>query len=71
MNIITDPNSKSICENGGVATTCLSQIPFTINGCDNIGFAFAISPNRSPNICGKCFLLLFTGEGKYEAKKKS
>ena len=69
MNIITDPNSKSICDDGGVATTCLSQIPFTINGCDNIGFAFAASPGESSKNCGKCYLLEFTGEGKYETQK--
>ena len=66
MNIITDKYSKSMCE-GGIATTCLSQIPFIINGCDNIGFAFAACPSN--NACGRCAILEFTGEGKYETKK--
>ena len=68
MNILNDLNAKSICENGGISTTCLSQIPFTINGCDDIGFAFGAVPSFYPNTCGKCFLLQFTGEGKYETK---
>ena len=32
MNILTDKNSKNICESGGISTTCLSQVPFTIDG---------------------------------------
>ena len=44
--------------------TCISQIPFTIDGCSNIGFAFAAVPTNAA--CGRCFELTFTGEGKYE-----
>jgi hypothetical protein len=69
MNLIQDHSSKNICE-GGPAATCLSQIPFIMDGCDNIGFAFAAVPGHSPT-CGRCFLLEFTGQGKYESKKKS
>ena len=47
--------------------TCTSQIPFTIDGCSNLGFAFAAVPGYSP-MCGRCFLLTFTGTGKYETK---
>ena len=61
MNIITDKHAVSICE-GGPSTMCLSQIPFTIEGCNNMGFAFAAFSGR--NNCGKCFLLEFTGKGK-------
>ena len=68
MNILTDKNTKSKCD-GGPATTCLSQKGFTINGCDNLGFAFAAVPGAGAKICGRCFLLEFTGEGKYETKK--
>ena len=32
MNILTGKNSKNICESGGISTTCLSQVPFTIDG---------------------------------------
>ena len=56
MNFIEDYSAKSKCE-GGPATTCLSQIPFTIDGCDNIGFAFASVQSPNKNLCGKCFLL--------------
>lgn len=52
---------------GGSATTCKSQAAFTINGCDNMGFAFAAAPNNAA--CGRCYELTFTGEGKYETKK--
>ena len=67
MNLINDFHSKNICE-GGPAAACLSQIPFTINGCDNLGFAFGAVPGYASNLCGRCFLLEFTGEGKYETK---
>ena len=67
MDLIKDYSAKSICE-GGPAATCLSQIPFMLDGCDNIGFAFAAVPGET-KVCGKCFLLEFTGEGKYESKK--
>ena len=34
MTILTDIKAKSVCNgDDGIATTCLSQIPFTINGC--------------------------------------
>ena len=67
MNIISNPNESSMCD-GGRSTTCLSQIPFTIKGCDNLGFAFGAVPGAGPNVCGRCFLLSFTGQGKYETK---
>ncbi len=54
----------SICS-GGQQTTCLSQIPFTVNGCDNMGFAFAAVPGADGGTCGKCYQLTFTGKGKY------
>ena len=68
MNILTDKYTKSKCD-GGASTTCLSQIPFTIDGCDELGFAFASVPGSGPNVCGRCFALEFTGYGKYETKK--
>ena len=67
MNVISNPNESSMCD-GGRSTTCLSQIPFTIKGCDNLGFAFGAVPGAGPNVCGRCFLLSFTGQGKYETK---
>ncbi len=66
-NVISDKNAQSMC-NGGPATTCLSQIPFTESGCSNMGFAFAAVPGGGPSICGRCFELTFTGFGKYETK---
>lgn len=59
----TDWGAKSVCD-GGPMATCISQVPFTISGCDNIGFAFAAVPTNAA--CGRCFELSFTGEGKYE-----
>ena len=56
--------SGSVCS-GGAGATCLSQIPFTVNGCDNMGFAFAAVPASNGGQCGKCFQLTFTGKGKY------
>ncbi|MCF0215888.1 MAG: hypothetical protein HUK21_05395 [Fibrobacteraceae bacterium] len=63
-NKINDPNSTSIC-NGGPASTCVSQIPFTISGCDNIAFAFAAVPASDGGKCGHCYELTFTGKGHY------
>ena len=65
-SILTDKSAVDVCQ-GGVAMTCTSQIPFTIDGCDNVGFAFAAVPGNSP-MCGRCLLLTFTGTGKYETK---
>ena len=41
MNIIDDKSAISLCH-GGPATTCFRI--FTIDGCDNMGFSFAILP---------------------------
>ena len=59
----SDWGAASVCD-GGPMATCISQIPFTIDGCSNIGFAFAAVPTNAA--CGRCFELTFTGEGKYE-----
>ena len=67
QNVLSDKYTKNICD-GGTSTTCTSQIPFTIEGCDNLGFAFASVPGGS-GICGRCFALEFDGYGKYESKK--
>ena len=47
--------------------TCTSQIPFTVDGCDEYGFAFAAVPASNGGDCGKCFQLTFTGEGHYNS----
>ena len=65
MNTLTDYSAKSMCE-GGPATTCLDQIPIVVN--DQLAYAFAASPGGGANVCGKCFQLTFTGQGKYETK---
>ena len=66
MNVLTNKFAKNICESGGVSTTCLPQIPFTIDGYDEYGFAFAVIPGEGTNVCGRCFELSFIGEGKWE-----
>ena len=68
QKVITDKSTKSICDDGGTSYTCLSQYPFTLNGCSNIGFAYAAVPAAGAKVCGRCFELSFTGEGKYETK---
>ncbi len=68
QNVLSNKYARSLCENGGESTTCLSQSPFTINGCDQLGFAFAAVP-AGKGVCGRCFALEFTGEGKYESRK--
>lgn len=59
-----DYGAQSVCS-GGNAATCLSQIPFTIDGCKEYAFAFAAVPASNGGQCGKCFQLTFTGKGKY------
>ena len=54
----------SICSGGG-QTTCTSHIPFTIDGCTDMAFAFAAVPASNGGDCGKCFQLTFKGTGKY------
>ena len=60
----TDWGGQSVCT-GGQMMACTSQIPFTIDGCDDMGFAFAAVPASDGGSCGKCFQLTFTGNGKY------
>ena len=60
--------NKSVCDGQGTAMACTSQIPFTVNGCTSMGFAFAAVPGDAGPSCGKCYELTFTGEGKYETK---
>jgi len=67
-NKISDANATSMCD-GGNAGACLSQIPFMVDGCDNIGFAYAAVPSADGATCGKCYQLTFTGKGKYETKQ--
>jgi hypothetical protein len=66
-NTISDKNARSMCD-GGPATTCISQVPFVDSGCSTVGYAFAAVPGGGPSICGRCFELSFTGQGKYETK---
>ena len=63
----TDWGGQSVCD-GGQMMTCTSQIPFTVSGCSDMGFAFAAVPAGLGGQCGKCFQLTFTGSGKYETK---
>lgn len=58
--------SGSVCS-GGQGATCTSQIPFTIDGCTEMAFAFAAVPAANGGSCGKCFQLTFTGEGHYSS----
>ena len=58
--------SGSVCS-GGAGATCTSQIPFTIDGCTEMAFAFAAVPAANGGSCGKCFQLTFTGEGHYSS----
>ena len=61
-----DWGGGSICS-GGQLMTCTSQIPFTVSGCDNLGFAFAAVPASNGGQCGHCYELTFTGAGHYES----
>ena len=67
QNVLYDHNTQSLCS-WGSSTTCLTQRPFTIDGCNELGFAFASVPAGNYGSCGKCFALEFTGEGKYETR---
>lgn len=60
----TNWGDGSICS-GGQQMTCTSQIPFTIDGCTDMGFAFAAVPAADGGSCGKCYQLTFNGTGKY------
>jgi hypothetical protein len=65
MNRLNDNDAKSMCE-GGPSTACLDQIPMVVN--DNLAYAFGAVPGNGPNVCGQCFELTFTGQGKYESR---
>ena len=62
----TNWGDGSICS-GGSQMTCISQIPFTVDGCSDMGFAFAAVPASNGGQCGKCFQLTFTGKGHYNS----
>jgi hypothetical protein len=64
-NQVTSADATSFCD-GGSAGPCLSQAPFAV--CDNVAYAFAAVPAGLGGECGKCFMLTFTGTGKYETK---
>ena len=70
QNVETNPYLTSICAGGneGTSTTCLTQIPFTIDGCPDTGFAFVATPGNpgGNDNCGKCFEFTFTGEGHWK-----
>ena len=68
MNLISDTNAASKCD-GSPSTTCLSQIPFTIESCNELGFTFAAVPGNGPSVCGRCFLLEFTGTVNMKPKQ--
>lgn len=55
-------DGKSGCE-GGDSYVCLSQAPYQV--CDNMSFGFAAVPAADAASCGKCYLITFTGEGRY------
>ncbi|MCQ2061390.1 MAG: hypothetical protein MJY47_07375 [Fibrobacter sp.] len=59
-------DAGSVCDGGGNMMACTSQIPFTVNGCSEMAFAFAAVPASNGGQCGKCFQLTFTGEGNWE-----
>ncbi|MCQ2092273.1 MAG: glycosyl hydrolase family 5 [Fibrobacter sp.] len=61
---VIDNGQGSMCE-GGPAGACLSQVPFTIEGCDTYGFAFAAVPGNMGGQCGHCYELTFTGTACY------
>ena len=63
----TNWGNGSVCDGGGSAMACISQIPFTIDGCSDMGFAFAAVPASNGGQCGKCFQLTFTGAGHYNS----
>ena len=70
MNLISDYNVASMYD-GGPSHTFLSQVPFVLDGCPDVGYAFGAVPGAGPIVCGRCFLVEFTGQGKYETKKNN
>ena len=69
MNLISDYNVASMCD-GGPCHTFLSQVPFVLDGCPDVGYAFGTFPGACPIVCGRCFLVEFICQGKYETIKK-
>lgn len=62
-NRINDQGATSACS-GGWSTACTSQAPFTIEGCETYGFAFAAVPGSQGGQCGHCYELTFTGKAR-------
>ncbi|MBN1696168.1 MAG: hypothetical protein JW881_01530 [Spirochaetales bacterium] len=56
-----DPEAVSSCE-GGDSYVCYKFIPWAID--DGLSYGFAAT--SSGDVCGKCFEMQFTGDGKYD-----
>lgn len=52
--------TKSACETGGKAFTCMDMAPIAIN--DTLAYAYGAG-SKSSTQCGQCFQIQFTGEG--------
>ena len=57
----SDPLLNSSCGANGPAYTCYKLIPWAVNSTLSYGYA----ATSSGDICGRCFELVFTGEGHY------
>ncbi len=66
IDFAEDTWAKSACDEGGYATTCLSQMPIIVN--DNLAYGYAATPAGSDS-CGRCFKLTFDGTGHWETTK--
>jgi len=56
----SDASAKSACE-GGTSYTCYKFIPWQVE--EHLSYGFVAT--SSGDVCGKCYEIQFTGEGKY------
>ena len=63
----TSHDINSIC-GGGTSSVCFDQIPFQVDGCPDMSFAFVASSGHYAGVssCGKCFQITLTGEGQWK-----
>ncbi|MBN2531342.1 MAG: hypothetical protein JXB88_00550 [Spirochaetales bacterium] len=61
VSVNPDPEAVSSCE-GGTSYVCYKFIPFVV--AEDLSYGFAAT--SSGDVCGKCFEMQFSGDGKYD-----
>ena len=70
MNLISDNNDARKYRLCSVYYFLKSNYNF-LYGCNEVCYAFGTVPGAGLNVCERCFLVEFSGQGKYEKKNSN